>query len=67
MLHFWDLVDPTKTWSYQAHKRVVSCVAYHPSPLHNVLATASFDGTVKVFAAESEDIATLLIKADADA
>lgn len=41
----------TLSATLQAHKRAVSAVAIHPSPLHSIALTASFDGTVKLWTA----------------
>ena len=45
----------TTTATLAAHKRAVSAVAVHPSPLHSILLTASFDGTAKLWTAGSAD------------
>lgn len=53
---FYDLVRGTATARLPAaHRRVVSAVAVHPSPLAAVMLTASFDGTAGVWAAAGED------------
>lgn len=65
-VHFWDLLDPKKRTEVAAHDAVVSCVDVHPDPLVRVMATASFDGTAKIFAAPDQDLRSLTIAHDAD-
>ena len=62
---FYDLVDGRVLARLPAaHRRVVACVAPHPSPLHaGVMATASFDGTAALWCApgSEEDCAALVL------
>jgi mitogen-activated protein kinase organizer 1 len=47
---FWDLVEGTVAHTIPAaHKRVVSSVDVHPSPLRQAMLTASFDGTARLW------------------
>lgn len=54
-VHFWDIVDATKHAMLPAHTKPVSCVAYHPRAGVNVMATASFDTTIKVWASAADE------------
>jgi len=63
-VHGWDVVEPAAHAVMPAHARHVSAVAFHPNPATNILATASFDGTARVWAAPGVDAGGLSIKDD---
>ena len=60
---FYDLVrGSVAARLHQAHQRVVSCVAVHPSPLASVMLTASFDGTAKLWGAASDNAGRFVVE-----
>ena len=54
-LRCWNLSSMTHQRTLKGHSRSVSCVAFHPDPDYSIVASGSYDNTVRLWSSSSGD------------